>query len=450
MLSIYSISLGCPKNRVDTERLLGSVAPGRVRLVESPEEAQLVLINTCAFIAPAIQESVEVILECAAELAEMPEDARPLLAVAGCLPGRFGPESLAGEIPEVDLWLETADMENWPLRLADALRAWSRPRGAAPHGLIRTNGANGTERGRALSTGPAYAWLKISEGCGQACSFCTIPQIRGKIRSSAPAELLTEARALLDEGVKEIILVAQDLTSWGRDLPARPDLRDLLERLLTLDGLERLRLMYLYPAGLTEDLLSFAAGAGPRLLPYFDVPLQHSHPDILGRMGRPFAQSPLKVVERIRKYLPGAALRTSLIAGFPGEGEAEFEDLCRFVAEVRFQNLGVFAYQAEEGTPAAALPGQLPEAVKAARRDRIMEIQEEISAEILRGYLGERLEVLVDAPHPEWPGLFVGRAWFQAPEADGVVYVSGDGVAAGDLVSAEVTETFAYDLNALV
>lgn len=447
MLSIYSISLGCPKNRVDTERLLGSVAPGRVRLVESPAEAQLVLINSCAFIAPAIQESVSVILECAAELAEMPEDARPLLAVAGCLPGRFGRDSLAGEIPEVDLWLETADMENWPLRLADALRAWGRLRGPAPRGLIKKAGA---ERGRALSTGPSYAWLKISEGCGQACSFCTIPLIRGRVRSSTADELLTETRALLDEGVKEIILVAQDLTSWGRDLPGKPDLRGLLEGLLPLDGLERLRLMYLYPAGLTEDLLSFAAGAGPRLLPYFDVPLQHSHPDILSRMGRPFAQSPLKVVDRIRKYLPGAALRTSLIAGFPGEGEAEFEDLCRVVEEVRFQNLGVFAYQAEEGTPAAALPGQLPEAVKAARRDRIMEIQEEISAEILRGYLGERLEVLVDAPHPEWPGLFVGRAWFQAPEADGVVYVSGEGVAAGDLVGAEVTETFAYDLNALV
>lgn len=443
MLSIYSISLGCPKNRVDTERLLGSVAPGRVRMVESPEEAQLVVVNSCAFIAPAIQESISTILECADELAAMPEAERPLLAVAGCLPGRFGTPPLAVEIPEVDIWLETDNMQNWPRELAEALLASRWGGHPALDGL-----APGA--GRVLSTGPSYAWLKISEGCGQACSFCTIPMIRGKVRSSTAENLVLEARALLDEGVKEIVMVAQDLTSWGRDLPGKPDLRALLEKLLPLDGLERLRMMYLYPAGLTDDLLSFVAGAGPKLLPYFDVPLQHSHPDILTRMGRPFAQSPMKVVERIRKHMPGAALRTSLIAGFPGEGEAEFEHLCRFVEEARFQNLGVFAYQPEEGTPAAAMPGQLPDEVKEARRDRIMELQEEISEELLRPHLGERLPVLIDAPHEEWPGLFVGRAWFQAPEVDGVVYVSGENIAPGDIVYAEVTETFSYDLNALV
>lgn len=443
MLSIYSISLGCPKNRVDTERLLGSVAPGRVRMVEDPAEAQLVVINSCAFIAPAIQESVATILECADDLAEMPESERPLLAVAGCLPGRFGAAPLAEEIPEVDIWLETGEMEAWPRQLAEALLA-SRWRGhKALAGVLP--GA-----GRVLSTGPSYAWLKISEGCGQACSFCTIPMIRGQVRSSTADDLVTEARALLDEGVKELVMVAQDLISWGRDLPGKPDLRHLLERLLPLDGLARLRMMYLYPARLTDELLSFAAGAGPKLVPYFDVPLQHSHPDILTRMGRPFAQSPLKVVERIRKHIPQAALRTSLIAGFPGEGEAEFEHLCRFVEEVRFQNLGVFAYQPEDGTLAAAMPDQLPNEVKEARRAKVMEIQEEISAELLQPYLGGRLDVLVDAPHPEWPGLFVGRAWFQAPEVDGVVYLSGENVAPGDMVSAEVTGTFSYDLNALV
>lgn len=443
MLSIYSISLGCPKNRVDTERLLGSLAPGRTRMVERPDQAQLVVINSCAFIAPAIRETIGIILECAEEIAEIPAGERPLLAVAGCLPGRFGAAPLAGEIPEVDVWLETSRMDDWPRELAEAFLAshWRGHKALAGLSL----GA-----GRVLSTGPSYAWLKISEGCGQACSFCTIPMIRGKVKSSGAEDLVIETRALLDEGVKEIVLVAQDLTSWGRDLPGRPDLRSLLERLLPLEGLERLRMMYLYPAGLTDDVLAFARDAGPKLLPYFDVPLQHSHPDILTRMGRPFAQSPMKVVERIRKYLPQAALRTSLIAGFPGEGEAEFEHLCRFVEDTRFQNLGVFAYQAEDGTPAAAMPGQLPDEIKEERKNGIMEIQEEISAEILQVCLGERLDVLIDAPHPEWPGLFVGRAWFQAPEVDGVVYVSGEGITPGDIVSAEVTETFSYDLNALV
>lgn len=442
MLNIYSISLGCPKNRVDTERLLGSIAPGQVQMLQDYDGAQLVLINSCAFIEPAIQESISVILECAEDLSQMPPDERPLLAVAGCLPGRFGSSPLTDEIPEVDLWLPSADMERWPELLAKALHRSHWAGHPALAGL--KPGA-----GRVLSTGPSYAWLKVSEGCGQSCSFCTIPMIRGKVRSSNADSLVTEAQALLDEGVKELVLVAQDLTSWGRDLPERPGLPQLLERLLPLGGLERLRMMYLYPVGLTDELLSFISSAGPKLVPYFDVPLQHSHPDILSRMGRPFAQTPMKVIERIRKHIPQAALRTSLITGFPGEGDAEFEHLCRFVEEARFQNLGVFAYQAEDGTPAAAMPGQLPEDIKIARQARIMEIQEEISAEILQGYLGEKLDVLIDAPHPEWPGLFTGRAWFQAPEVDGVVYVSGENIRPGDMVSAEVTESFSYDLNAL-
>lgn len=443
MLNIYSISLGCPKNRVDTERLLGSIAPSNIRMVEDYADAQLVVINSCAFIAPAIEESVSTILECADNIAELPEERRPLLVVAGCLPGRFGVGSLNGEIPEVDLWLATSDMERWPEMVMNALKSSHWQGSPDLQGLS-------TGPGRVLSTGPSYAWLKISEGCGQSCSFCTIPMIRGKVRSSTADDLVAEARALLDDGVKELILVAQDLTSWGRDLPGKPGLRELLEKLLPLEGLERMRLMYLYPAGLTDELLAFIRDAGGPLVPYFDVPLQHSHPEILTKMGRPFAQSPMKVVERIRKYMPDAALRTSLITGFPGEGEAEFEHLCRFVEEARFQNLGVFAYQAEEGTPAAAMPGQIPEEVKLARQARIMEIQEEISEEILRGHLGEQLDVLIDAPHPEWPGLFVGRTWFQAPEVDGVTYVSGENIKPGDMVKAEVSETFTYDLNALV
>ncbi|MDL2314370.1 radical SAM protein, partial [Desulfovibrio sp. OttesenSCG-928-C14] len=279
---------------------------------------------------------------------------------------------------------------------------------------------------------------------------CTIPQIRGKVRSFDADYLAREAAWLLERGVREIVLVAQDLTAWGRDLPGGRALPQLLDKLLPLPGLARLRLMYLYPAGMTEDFLRYLADGPANLLPYLDLPLQHAHPDILRRMGRPFAQSPGAVLERIRKHLPGAALRTSLITGFPGESEEQFETLLDFVREARFQNLGVFAYQAEDGTAAAAMPGQLPEAIKEERRGRIMEAQAEISREILEGCLGSELEILVDAPHPEWPGLFVGRAWFQAPEVDGVTYLSGENIRPGDLLKAEITESYDYDLAALV
>lgn len=334
-LRCCSISLGCPKNRVDTERLLGSLGV-KVVPVEDADRADLVFINTCAFIQPAIEESVRTIAQTAADI----EDAgkkRPLLVVAGCLVGRYRRETLAPELPEVDLWLDNNELEDWPALLAGRLGLPTPP-----------------PSGRLLSTGPSYAWLKISDGCRHACSFCTIPQIRGKLRSHPKDMLVREARELLDQGVKELVLVAQDLTVWGEDLGERHGLRTLLDGLLPLSGLERLRLLYLYPAGVTRDLLQYLREAGKPFVPYFDVPVQHAHPDVLSRMGRPFARNPREVVDRIRNVFPEAALRTSLIVGFPGETEEQYAELTRFVEEVRFQHLGIFAYRAEEGTPAGS------------------------------------------------------------------------------------------------
>lgn len=452
MIKVYSISLGCPKNRVDSERTLGELG----RLLGSPlrpvkrlASADLVFINTCGFIAPAVQESVRTILENAQVIGGLRCETKPLLAVSGCLVGRYGEENLKADLPEVDLWLETSRLGEWPRQLHDALTARN-PAAALP----RVRGRNRLEPpGRFLST-RSYAWLKISEGCGQSCAFCTIPMIRGTVRSDSAESLVQEAQELLDRGVSEIILVAQDLTSWGRDLPGQPGLRQLIEKMLPLNGLRWLRLMYLYPAGLDGELLEFLAeahdGGKSPLLPYFDVPLQHADEAVLKRMGRPFAlQNPFRVVERIRKYFPQAALRTSLITGFPGETEAQFETLCRFVSEARFQNLGVFSFYAEDGTPAAAMADQLPDRVKDFRRDSIMELQADISEEMLKTYVGEHLDIIIDEPHAEWPGLFMGRAWFQAPEVDGVVYVSAENVKPGDMVRAEVTESYDYDLNAL-
>ncbi len=428
MLKIYSVSLGCPKNRVDTEHLLGSLGAA-VRPAEHMGRADVVLINTCGFIRPAVEESVRAVLEAVHRLETLKR--RPLLAVAGCMVGRYGAAELAAEIPEVDLWLPNQQIEQWPALLAQRL------------------GLSSPTPGRLLSTGPSYAWLKISDGCRHACSFCTIPSIRGRHRSVPAPVLAAEAQALLDQGVRELVLVAQDVTAWGEDLGEKHGLIRLLERLLPLRGLTWLRLLYLYPAGVTPELLSFMRGAGPALLPYFDVPLQHAHPDVLGRMGRPFARDPRVVVERIRATFPEAALRTSLIVGFPGETEAHFAALRRFVEEVRFSHMGVFAYRAEEGTPAAAMPDQVDDAVKERRRDSLMELQADISADALRRLDGARLPVLVDAPHPEWPGLHTGRVWFQAPDIDGITYISGPGVAPGALVEADIVETGDYDLTAL-
>jgi tRNA-2-methylthio-N6-dimethylallyladenosine synthase/ribosomal protein S12 methylthiotransferase len=429
MLKIYSISLGCPKNRVDTERALGSLGP--VRLVKHLGRSDLVFINTCAFILPAVEESVRAVLEVIARRAGLKR--RPLLAVAGCLVGRYGKKALSKDLPEADLWLDNRELEDWPTMLARALRQQQ----GAP--------------GRLLSTGPSYAWLKLSDGCRHNCAFCTIPAIRGAHRSHPLAELEREARQLLDQGVSELVLVAQDVTAWGRDLDGRDGLVALLKRLLRLEGLDWLRLLYLYPAGITPDLLDFMreSCSDGRLLPYFDIPLQHAHPEILALMGRPFARDPRRVVDAVRSKLPGAALRTSLIVGFPGETERHFATLREYVRDTRFDHLGVFAYRAEEGTPAADMPGQVSKAVKEKRRGDIMRLQAEISAEKLETLVGSRMRVLVDAVHPEWPGLHTGRVWLQAPEIDGVTYVSGQGVRPGAMVEAEIMESREYDLSAL-
>lgn len=442
-LPVWALSLGCPKNRVDSERLLGSLGVP-VKTVAHMGRSRLVFINTCGFIEPAVRESIRAVLDAARHLGRLRR--RPLLAVAGCMVGRYGVRELAKELPEVDLWLPTEALEHWPDLVSAAL-------GLVPPPKARP----GEARGRLLSTGPAYAWLKIGEGCRHRCAFCTIPGIRGPLRSAPMNVLLAEARSLIAQGVRELDLVAQDVASWGSDRTAdgTPGLGDLLEALAGLDGLAWLRLLYLYPTGVTGELLRRMRGlggpngAGGPVLPYLDIPFQHAEPRLLRAMGRPFAGDPRRVLDRVRAVLPDAAIRTTMIVGYPGETEADFAALCRFVEEARFTHLGVFAYQAEDGTPAAALPDQVPPAVREERRAALMELQAEISAEILADAVGSRLPVLVDAPEEDWPGLHRGRVWFQAPEADGTTWTSGPGVTPGALVECDIVESSTYDLSAL-
>lgn len=472
MLNTYVESLGCPKNLVDTERLLAAL--GKINIMEDIYDANLVIINTCAFITSAVEESIHNILQSIEDLkgntkkdtkhdiskdikADIKKDMHTqtdlnpvFIAVAGCLIGRYDTSELTENMPQVDLWLEPACVDLWGSQLLQAL---------AEKGFLskedaqrRKNAISYTQR--VLSTPASYSWLKISDGCRQQCSFCTIPSIRGKYHSERPEILEEEAKLLLAKGVKELILVGQDTTSWGTDLNLNhKDLRPLLERLFPLKGLERLRIMYMYPSGLTHELLKFLSKAGKKFVPYFDVPLQHAHPEILARMGRPFAEDPQKVVDRIRTYFPDAAIRTTMMVGFPGETQAHFDTLVDFIVQNKFHHLGVFAFEPEEGTVAATLPDQIDEKVKQERRQKIMALQTEISENILATYDGSRMQILVDAPHEEWPGLYIGRTWFQAPEVDGITYISASPdsspINVADILEADITETKIYDLVAL-
>ena len=437
-VAVYTISLGCPKNRVDTETMLGvlgsSFAPAA-----SADQADVVLINTCSFIQTAVEESVQVILETVSELAGL--ESKPLLAVTGCLPSRYGSE-LEEELPEVDLWISLDDQPHWVEILLERLQAFQ--------GYSR--GGRHTEHPgskRVLSTGPGMAYLKISEGCSHACSFCIIPRIRGPLRSSPISDLVAEAKDLISQGVKELCLVAQDVGAYGKDRGRAENVQHLVSAVAELQGLHWLRLMYLYPAGVTRSLLVFLHDLGPPFVPYFDIPLQHAHPEILGKMGRPFAGDPWKVVTRVREFFPQASLRTSLIVGFPGETEAHFRSLLDFVRRVEFEHLGVFTFSPEQEARATHASGQVSEEVKLERRDRILELQKEISGRKLAGYEGQDLEVLVERPDPHWPTLFQGRTWFQAPEVDGMTYVSGGDIRPGDLVRARVEAASSYDLSGL-
>jgi tRNA-2-methylthio-N6-dimethylallyladenosine synthase/ribosomal protein S12 methylthiotransferase len=435
-IRIHAVSLGCAKNLVDTETMLGGLAE-RASLVQAPQEADVVLVNTCAFIRPAVEESLETILGLARDTAEMVE--RPLLVVAGCLPARYGKRELAAEVPEVDLWLDFGEQADLPRRLQRMLRRDD----------PEESGCSAPPR-RMLTTGPGYAYLKISEGCRHQCNFCTIPSIRGPQRSRPVEELEREARTLLGSGVRELCVVAQDSTAYGRDLGKEQGLRELLRVLAGLDGLDWLRLLYCYPAGVTEELLDFLRHLGPPLLPYFDIPLQHAHPDILAAMGRPFAGDPRRITDRVRRHFPEASLRTSIIVGFPGETEAHFRTLLRFVREVRFDHLGVFEYHPEEGTRAAAMDSQVAPRLKRERRDILLQEQAGISEAKLQELVGRDENVLVERPDPEWPTLYQGRSWFQAPESDGMTYVSGERMRAGEMVRARIQDGGVYDLTALV
>jgi ribosomal protein S12 methylthiotransferase len=434
---IYAVSLGCPKNLVDTEIMLGSLTRGGWEVTGEAAAADLLLVNTCGFIEPACREAVDTILDLARLKAERPE---VRLVVAGCLVQRYG-EELAKDLPEVDLFIGVNDFLALPGLL-------DRPPIAGASRLFHQAPlyAYGGVEARYPATPAHLAYLKIAEGCGHGCTFCLIPRIRGPLRSRPLDTLVREAGGLATAGVKELILVAQDTTAYGRDVPGAPGIAALLRELTRIDGFRWIRLLYGHPARITPELLAVMA-ASPRILPYLDIPIQHGHDEVLRRMGRGYGRRDiLAAVRRIRTTLPDATLRTTVMTGFPGETEVHFQVLCDLVQEVGFDHLGVFLYSPETGTPAAAWGPKVPRR-EARRRARLLKaIQAKIVKTRLKSLVGAVAEVLVEGVSPESNYLLTGRLASQAPDIDGQVYITAGTGQVGEIQPVRLTRALPYDL----
>jgi len=431
--ALYMATLGCPKNRVDSEVMLGTLGARGYTLVERPEDAAVIVVNTCAFIGPAKQESVDTILE----LAELKKTGRcSTLVVTGCLSQRYGPE-LAKEMPEVDHFLGTGAY----VQIGDLLAAE-----AAPRQIIPDPDYVHDARTPKVNSSPKWtAYLKISEGCDNACAFCIIPTLRGAQRSRPIDDLVAEARTLAASGVRELNLVAQDLTAHGHDLPGRPQLHQLLEALCAVD-VRWIRLHYAYPRVFPDALIDVMARE-PKIAKYLDMPLQHASDRLLRSMRRGRDSAFLiSLLAKLRARIPGLTFRTSLIAGLPGETEEDFALLKEFVRTQRFERMGCFQYSDEEGTAAYDFADKVPQKVIERRWREVMAVQKRINREQNRALIGKRLEVLVEGPSPESEHLLVGRHEGQAPDIDGVVYINEGFGYPGEFVTVEVTEAHDYDL----
>jgi len=402
---IHIISLGCVKNTVDSEIIAGGLERARMQLVDDPAVADTIIINTCGFIGPARQESVDVILE-TAELKKAGQLKE--LLVAGCLSARYQTE-LKAELPEVDAFFKAEDFEN-----------------IFRHVTKRKHLVDDPEHRRKLMTPPHYAYLKISEGCDNVCSFCSIPIMRGKQRSRTINSLVREAKTLAKRGVKELLVIGQDTTTYGWDLHPKQYLHELLAALDEITGPDWIRLHYAHPSHFSRKLIPVFAHA-KHLLPYIDLPVQHGSTHMLRAMKRGLDNAGLRrLIRDIKTNIPDVRLRTSIVVGFPGETEDDFDILMDFLEEVRFDRVGVFTYSEEEGTSGADLNDDVPEELKLQRQDTIMKLQYSIALEKNEALIGQTLKVLIDRPDIEQTGTFVGRTQWDAPEIDNRVYVTGD------------------------
>jgi ribosomal protein S12 methylthiotransferase len=442
------IGLGCAKNRVDGEVMLGLLQQAGYEVAANPEQADAIIIHTCGFIGAAKEESIDTILEAA----EWRKQGKRLV-VTGCLVQRYA-QDLLKEIPEIDALMGTADL-NRIVEVCDAVTATPPtpvPRQGKRRKPIEPKAWLGdppylydADTPRLLSTPSHYAYVKVAEGCSYRCSFCSIPSMRGDQRSRSSESIVEEAHNLAARGVKELILISQNTTAYGRDLYGKPCLPSLLHTLAKVEGIEWIRFLYAYPADVRDDVIAVMAEE-PKLCKYLEMPLQHCDARVLKAMNRGGGRPELEqLITKLRRRIPGLTLRTTFIVGFPGETAEEFRELEAFVEWARFERMGAFTYSQEDGTPAGAMPNQITTRTKEQRRHRLMARQREISWAYHQTLIGRCLRVLVDGFSDEeqmWEGRYEG----QAPEIDGVVYIQGEGLKPGTFVEVEVAEATEYDL----
>ncbi|MCK9295041.1 MAG: 30S ribosomal protein S12 methylthiotransferase RimO [Desulfobulbaceae bacterium] len=439
--NLYMVSLGCPKNLVDSEIMLALLAADGYQICQDPDQADLLLVNTCGFIQPAVEEAIDEIIR----LGQY-KDKKPgvKLVVTGCLVQRYGKE-LPKEFPEVDLFIGVDGFHNITALVADPDKQQNRLIIPAQRFLMNST------MPRKVSTPPHRAYLKISEGCSNRCSYCLIPSIRGPQRSRSMADLAGEAARLAEAGVRELTLVGQDVTAYGIDLGGKQaTLPALITTILDACTADWLRLLYLYPNRISHELLSLMAQED-RLLNYLDIPLQHISSRVLKKMNRPFTSRQVhELLDRIRSRVPEAAIRTTFIVGFPGETDQDVEELAAFLQTYRLNNVGIFTYANEEGCAAEHFADQCPEESKQQRHDYLMEMQAQISLEKNQELVGRTLPVLVEGLSQETDLLLEGRTQSQAPDIDGCVYITDGQCAAGEIVMVKITEAHPYDLVGVI
>lgn len=435
-MKIMFISLGCDKNLVDTEMMLGMLAEKGYQFTDDEQEAEIVVVNTCCFIGDAKEESINTLIE----IGQLKETANvKMLIAAGCLAQRYRKE-IREQIPEVDVIIGTMAID----KIVEAVEEYQTKQYTTFVEDIDRTPVSGKKR--VVTTGGHYAYMKIAEGCDKRCSYCIIPKVRGCYRSIPMETLLKEANTLVEQGVKELILVAQETTLYGTDLYGKKSLPELLRKLSEIRGLYWIRILYCYPEEITEELIDTIAEL-PKVCHYLDIPIQHASDKILKRMGRRTNQQQLKdKIAMIRSKIPDMCLRTTLITGFPGESQEDHEQSMAFVDEMEFDRLGVFTYSAEEDTPAAGFPDQIEEEVKKDRQADIMELQQEIAFEKAEGMTGQDVLVMIEGKVAD-ENAYVGRTYKDAPNVDGLVFVNTDReLMTGDFVPVHITGSYEYDL----